>query len=75
MAHALDFEKLAIGLVPELAQVGEVGDPLVDVEVLRLLMVVSVRRARCSLKYCFTCECLYSTWRLGCTPSVITRVR
>ena len=28
-------------------------------------MVVSVRRACCSLKYCFTCDDLYSTCRLG----------
>ncbi len=39
------------------------------------LTVVSVRRAWPSLKYCLTWQCLYSTWRLGSTPSVITRVR
>src|SRR4030095_10475482 len=38
-------------------------------------MVVSVRSACCSLKYCFTCDDLYSTWRLGSTPSGMTRGR
>src|SRR5205823_7575391 len=27
----------------------------------------------CSLKYCFTCDDLYSTCRLGSTPSVMTQ--
>src|SRR5438093_8154391 len=31
-------------------------------------MVVSVRRARSSLKYCLTWECLCSMWRLGVDP-------
>jgi hypothetical protein len=38
-------------------------------------MVVSVRKARFSLKYCFTRDVLYSIWRLGWTPSSITLVR
>jgi len=39
------------------------------------LIVVSVRKARFSLKYCLTRDVLYSMCRLGCTPSSITRVR
>ena len=37
--------------------------------------MLKVRSACCSLKYCFTCDDSYSTWRLGWTPSVMTRVR
>jgi hypothetical protein len=33
MTHALDFEELPIDLVTEIAQMGEVIDPFVDVEV------------------------------------------
>jgi hypothetical protein len=38
-------------------------------------MVVSVQSARPSLWYCLIRERLWSTWRVGVTPSVITRVR
>lgn len=39
------------------------------------LMVVSVRRALPSLRYCLIFECLQSMCRLGTTPLVMTRVR
>ena len=76
VADALDFEQLAVDVVPQVAQVRRgCRPPCSTWKSIGLLMVVSVRRARCSLKYCLTCDALYSTCRLGSTPSVMTRVR
>src|SRR2546422_9770644 len=37
MTHALDFEELAIDLMTEIAQMGEIGNSFVDVEIVRVV--------------------------------------
>ena len=37
LTHALDFEELAIDLVTKIAQMGEVGNSFVDVEIVRIV--------------------------------------
>jgi hypothetical protein len=37
LADALDFEEFAIDLLPEIAQMGEIGNPFVDVEIVRIV--------------------------------------
>ena len=37
MTHALDFEELAIDLMTEIAQMGQDGNPFVDVEIVRIV--------------------------------------
>jgi hypothetical protein len=75
VAEPFDFEDLAIDWSPRLRRCGSWATAFRTLKSIGLLIVVSVRRARCSLKYCFTCDDLYSMCRLGSTPSVMTRVR
>jgi hypothetical protein len=44
------FQEFSVGLVTEFAEIGEIVNRFVDVEVVGLLIVVSVRRTCCSLK-------------------------
>ena len=52
LADLSDVQQTSIDLSPDLLQVGQIGDVLADFRSVGLLMVVSVRRARPSLKYC-----------------------
>ena len=74
VAESLDGQQPSVGRVADLPQGGQVSQPLAQAEVMAWLMVVSVRRALPSLWYCLIWACLYSTCRLGVTPSVTTRV-
>ncbi len=66
---ALSLQEPGIDLAPNRARKwGNVSRPLVRWKSSGSLIVVSVRSARCSLKYCLTWECLNSTCRLGATP-------
>src|SRR5918996_3159570 len=74
MGGLLRFQQARVDVLAQRAEVAEITQPLPTPKSWVSLKVVSVRRARSSLKYCLMWQCLYSTWTLGATPWVTTRV-
>ena len=74
VGNLFELQQAGVGAVAKLSEGVEVKQTTLEPEVDGSLMVVSVRKARPSLKYCLTSQRLYWTCRLGITPSVMTRV-